>query len=209
MKKLSIYLMLAVAGLFMTACGPEDNEFAGLKKAEADAAVVVPGFSASQVGLIDLNTIEVSDAQDVQAFSVSETALPEGVSLSKAEIAFEDGSLLSATTDGKVSGEALSAYVASIYGLRPEARTVTGTVYFYAVQNGAAVKIDAGNVNFQVVPKAPVIASAYYLTGTINGWDNSNMDYELSNGGDDPYINPTFTCTLEMAKLGNPDGNLE
>lgn len=205
MKKLSIYLMLAVAGLFMTACGPEDNEFAGLKKAEADAAVVVPGFSASQVGLIDLNTIEVSDAQDVQAFSVSEAELPEGVSLSKAEIAFEDGSLLSATTDGKVSGEALSAYVASIYGLRPEARTVTGTVYFYAVQNGAAVKIDAGNVNFQVVPKAPVIASAYYLTGTINGWDNSNMDYELSNGGDDPYINPTFTCTLEMAKLGNPE----
>ena len=33
MKKLSLYLMLAFAGLFMTACGPEDNEFAGLKTA--------------------------------------------------------------------------------------------------------------------------------------------------------------------------------
>lgn len=41
MKKLSLYLMLAFAGLFMTACGPEDNEFAGLKTAEAEGAVVV------------------------------------------------------------------------------------------------------------------------------------------------------------------------
>ena len=204
MKKLSIYLVLAFAGLFMTACGPEDNEFAGLKVADPEGNVVVPGFTAGQLGVIDLNAVEVSDAQDVQAFSVPAPALPEGVELSKAEIVFEDGTVLPATADGKVSGEALSAYVASIYGLRPEARSVAGTVYLYAVQNGGAVKINAGNVTFQVVPKAPVIAAAYYLTGTMNGWDNTNTTYELSNGGKDPYAEPVFTCSLNMAELGNP-----
>ncbi len=204
MKKLSIYLMLAFAGLFMAACGPEDNEFAGLKVAEADGAVVVPGFSAGQTALIDLNAVEVSDALDVPAFTVPSTTLPEGVELVKGEVVFADGTILPATVDGKVSGQALSDYVASIYGLRPEARSVVGTVYLYAMQNGAAVKINAGEVTFQVVPKAPVIASAYYLTGTMNGWDNTNTDFLLSNGGDDPYANPTFTCTLNMDSMGNP-----
>ena len=202
MKKLSIYLMLVLAGLFMIACGPEDNEFAGLKKADADGAVVIPGFSASDLGVVNLNNVEVSEALDVQVFTISQNALPEGVELSKGEIAFDDGTVLPATADGKVSGEDLSAYVASLYGLRPEARSVTGTVYLYAVQNGAAVKINAGDVTFQVVPKAPEIESVYYFTGTLNGWDNSNTDYELSNGGLDPYENPEFIMRLPAPEDG-------
>ncbi len=194
--------MLAFAGLFMASCGLEDNEFVSLKTAEAEGTVVVPGFSAGQTGLIDLNTVEVSGTQDVQAFTVSEAALPAGVVISKGEIAFPedtehpDGFVLTTTADGKVSGEELSAYIASLYGLRPEARTVTGKVYLYAKQNGAAVKIDAGDVTFQVVPKAPVIEDVYYFTGSLNGWDNSNKDYELSNGGLDPYENPVFTMRI-------------
>ena len=204
MKKISIYLMLALAGLFMAACGPEDNEFAGLKVAEPDGSIVTPGLSVGQVGVINLNAEEYSDVDEVRAFSVPETALPEGVELSKAEIVFEDGTVMSASADGNVAAEDLSAYIASIYGLRPETRSVVGTVYLYAMQNGAAVKINAGETTFQVVPKAPVIAATYYLTGTLNEWNNSNTDYELGNGGQDPYANPTFTCVLKMEELGNP-----
>ena len=136
MKKLSLYLMLAFAGLFMTACGPEDNEFAGLKTAEAEGAVVVPGFTAGQIALIDLNAVEVSDELDVQAFTVPATALPEGVELAKAEVVFEDGTVLPATVDGKVSGNALSQYVASLYGLRPESRSVVGNVCCCILSHG-------------------------------------------------------------------------
>ena len=204
MKKLSIYLMLAVAGLFMTACGPEDNEFASPKTASADDVVILPGFTAGQLGTIDLNTVEVSAEQDVQAFTLTSDALPEGVTLSKSEIEFLDGTVLTATGDGKVSGVALSEYITSLFGPRPELRTTEGRVFVYAVQNGAAVKLYAGQITFLVVPKAPVIATKYYLTGTMNGWDNSNTDYELTNDGTDPYENSTFTCTLKMADLGNP-----
>ena len=197
--------MLAVAGLFLAACGQEDNEFAGLKTANAEDAVVVPGFSAAELGVIDLNTVEVSEALDVQAFTVSEAALPDGVELAKGEIVFEDGTVIPTTASGQVSGKELSAYIASLYGRRPVERTVVGHVYLYAVQNGAAVKIDAGEVTFVVVPKAPVIEEAYYLTGTLNGWDNTNTDFVLSNGGQDPYENPTFTCTIDLEALGYPE----
>ena len=202
MKKLSIYMMLALAGLFMTACGPEDNEFASLKTAEAEDAVVIPGFRASEVGVINLNNVEVSDALDVLAYTLSKAALPEGVELAKGVIAFGDGTLLPSTADGMVSGKALSDYVASVYSLRPEVYSVPGSVYVYAVQNGAAVKIDAGEVNFQVVPKAPEIEAAYYFTGTLNGWDNANTDYELSNGGLDPYENPVFNMRIPAPEDG-------
>ena len=196
MKKLSVYMILAFAGLFMASCGLEDNEFAMLKTAEGEAAVKVPGFTASEVALIDLNTVEVSEALDVQTFTVSEGALPEGMMLAKGEIKFEDGTAIATTADGKVSGKALSDYVASVYGLRPEARSLVGQVYLYAMQNGAAVKIDAGQVALQVVPKAPVIEEVYYFTGSLNGWDNSNTDYELSNGGLDPYENPEYSMRI-------------
>ncbi len=205
MKKLSLYLTLAFVGLFMTACELEDNEFAGLKKAEAESAIVVSGITAGELGVIDLNTVEVSEALDVPAFTVSQTALPDGVELSKAEIQFADGTLLPATIDGKVSGQALSAYVASVHSLRPDVYSVAGTVFLYAAQNGAAVKINAGDITLKVVPKAPVIAAAYYLTGTMNGWDNTNTDFELSNGGNDPYTNPVFTCSIDVAALGYPE----
>jgi hypothetical protein len=186
----------------MTACGPEDNEFAGLKTAEAEDAVVVPGFTAGQIALIDLNAVEVSDELDVQAFTVPATALPEGVELAKAEVVFEDGTVLPATVDGKVSGNALSQYVASLYGLRPESHSVVGNVYLYAIQNGAAVKIDAGKVTFNVVPKAPEIEANYYITGSVNGWDNSDKTYLVTNDGSDPYENPIFSITVGTDVLG-------
>lgn len=188
----------------MAACGPEDNEFAKVQKAGADTNLAVPYLFASEVNLVDLNAIEISEKQDVQIFTVSDADMPEGLTLSKAEIVFDNGAVIPATADGKVSGEALTEYVSSIYGMRPEARTVSGSVYLYATNNGGAVKIYAGNLNFRVVPKAPVIAEKYYLTGTMNGWDNTNTTYELGNGGQDPYTNPTFTCSIKLAEIGNP-----
>ena len=202
MKKLSLYLMLAVS-TFMVACGPEDNEFAGLKTAEAEGAIVVPGLTASPSGVIDLNTLELSDALDVQTFTVAQAALPEGVELSKAVIAFIDGTTLAATPTGQVSGTALNDYVASVYGPRPVERSIYGSVLLYAMQNGTAVKINAGDLTFQVVPKAPVIEDKYYLTGTLNNWDNGNTDYELSNGGMDPYENPVFTMRIPAPEDGS------
>ena len=201
MKKLSLYLTLAFAGLFMASCGPEDNEFAGLKVANPDEAVVIPGITAGEMGVIDLNDVELSDELDIQAFTVPETTIPGGTTLSKGEVVFEDGTVLPATVDGKVSSKVLSDYVSSIYGLRPLPRRVIGTVYLYAVQNGAVVKVNAGTITIQAIPHAPEIESNYFITGSINGWDNTSRTYVVTNDGSDPYENPTFGITINVDAL--------
>ena len=177
MKKLSLY-MLAFAGLFMTSCGLEDNEFAGLTTVQPDGAIVVPGFTAGSVDLIDLNSVEISGTKDIQLFTLSETALPEGVELSKGEVVFEDGSILKTTSDGKISGEELSAYAFSKYGYVQEAQTLNGTVYLYAVQNGSAVKINAGDVTIQLIPGAAVYNQFIYFIGATDGWTNAEQKLE-------------------------------
>ena len=145
--------MLAFAGLFMTACGPEDNEFAGLTTVTPDETLVIPGFTASAVDPIDFNQIVVSDEMDLQVFTVPETALPDGVELSKAEIVLADGTVMPSTINGEVSGKALSDYVIGQFGNAQVLNDMLFTVYFYATFNGAAVKITAGEVTDQVMPK--------------------------------------------------------
>ena len=57
--------------------------------------------------------------------------------------------------------------------------------------------IDLGTLPDSVEMEYPmVIEEAYYITGSINGWNNSDTTYELSNGGDDPYENPVFTVLI-------------
>ena len=152
MKKLSLYL-LACAGLFMTACGPEDNEFAGLTTVTPDETLVIPGFTASAVDPIDFNQIVISDEMDLQVFTVPETTLPEGVELSRAEIVLEDGTVMPSTLNGEVSGKALSDFVIAQFGNAQVLNDMAFTVYYYATFNGAAVKINAGEVTDQVMPK--------------------------------------------------------
>ena len=47
------------------------------------------------------------------------------------------------------------------------------------------------------------IEPAYYLTGSINGWNNSDTTYKLTNDGSDPYANPTFTCRIPAPEDGS------
>lgn len=185
MKKLSLYL-LAFAGLFMTSCGLEDNEFAGLTTVTPDGAVVVPGFTVSPVDPINANEIPISQALDVQAFTVSETALPEGVELAKGEILFADGTLLPTTSDGKVSGEVLSDYVASLFGRAKEFQTVVGTAYLYAMMDGSAVKINAGEVTLKVMPIG--YPQFLYVPGNAQGWSPST-----AGAIEAPYLDGKYT----------------
>ena len=46
------------------------------------------------------------------------------------------------------------------------------------------------------------IEPAYYFTGTLNGWNNNDTSYKLTNNGGDPYSNPTFTCRIPAPEDG-------
>ena len=47
------------------------------------------------------------------------------------------------------------------------------------------------------------IEAAYYFTGSINGWNNNDTSYKLTNDGRDPYENPTFTCRIPAPEDGS------
>ena len=56
---------------------------------------------------------------------------------------------------------------------------------------GQSIKNVASGAGVNVMPAAPLIETAYYLTGSINGWNNNDNTYKLTNDGSDPYTNPT------------------
>ncbi len=205
MKKLALYFSMAMALFLGTACSDDYDDWADPMSYPQEDAITIPGFQATAVGTIDLNNA-ASDSS--QLYTLSTAALPDGYTLSNARIVLVPQEATTATTTtqsttlvGVAPNSDLQSMVQTNFGLRPVERTYAGHVYVNAVKNGEAVLIDAGTVNVVVVPKAPVIEEAYYITGTVNGWNNSNTDYELSNGGADPYENPVFTVTIPASAV--------
>lgn len=204
MKKLSIYLMLAVAGLFMAACGQEDNEFAGLTVVTPEEGIVIPGFSAISEGAVDLATF--ADEDLVTLFTLTGEALPEGYSIENVRIYInpvDDPSNVSKfETNGVFTKAELQDYVTSIYGRRPEARTFEGHVYASVVDaNGTGALVDAGVITLVITPEAPVIAEHYYLVGGPMDWAASCASKEqvFSHSNADVYDDPVFTYLLSCA----------
>lgn len=109
---------------------------------------------------------------------------------------------IKADANGNVSVEELQAAIGTIYGFKPTERTVPFTITAIAKKNGQAYKMESSGT-ITLTPKAPIIEVAYYLTGSINGWDNTNTDYKLTNDGSDPYDNPTFKLRIPAPEDGS------
>lgn len=201
-------MSVALAGLFITACTEDYTDWAAQKSQyTAENAVTIPGFTASAAGAVDLNTAD--DA--VSLVNLSSATLPEGYTIQniRAEILPVDAAegtepvLVEADADGNFSKSELQALVEQAYGIRPVARTFNAHVYANAVYNGQAIYIDAGTTQVTITPEAPVIEQKYYATGTMNGWDNGNTDYLMTNDGSDPYDNPTFILRVPATADGS------
>ena len=211
MKKISLYLLLALVGILTTACNGDYKDWADPQSYAPEDAVTIPGFTASSVGTIDVAALTSDTAK---LFTLSTATLPEGYTLGNARIILvpqtetaSSAYTYSTDTEGNcpTAADGLQEMVKNDYGLRPIERAYKGQVLVNAVKDGQAILINAGTIDLNVIPEAPVIEDAYYITGTCNGWDNSNTDFELSNGGADPYENPVFTCMVPAEKV---DGDL-
>ncbi len=204
MKKLSLYVFLAIAGLFLGSCG-EDNSYGDWANPQAynqEDAITIPGFKATAVADQDLATTGDSTA----TFVLSNSALPEGFSLANARVELTptgvDGAkttIVNTSLAGLASTAELQALVESVYGKRPEARTFDAHVYVNAVKNGEAVLIDAGTITVTLIPEAPFIDSAYYLVGDMAGWDAASA-VKFNHSGADVYADSKFTVTFTTTK---------
>ena len=113
-----------------------------------------------------------------------------------------DGTVYDLTANGEMTTEEFAAILANKYGKRPVEREVEAVVRAYYDVNGQSIVAVSEPFKIKAIPQAPEIEAAYYLTGTLNDWNNSDTSYKLANDGSDPYENPTFTCRIPAPEDG-------
>ncbi len=197
MKK---FMTMLSAVLLLVGCsGNEYEDWQSPQSHDEDDAIVIPGLTASPVGVINFNDITLSDDFDLQAYVLS-GVLPDGYVIRTATMEFDEGTV-DADAEGMVSSKALCNYFGSVFGVRPVEREAVARVKLVVMIDGVATNVDAGTITVKAIPQAPEIESNYYITGNINGWINSDRTYVVTNDGSDPYENPTFGITISVDVL--------
>ena len=153
-------------------------------------------FTASPASPIDFATIS---GDKVLLFN-STIDGPEGAAATEYEVVLSDESGENQTpvevdAEGYANVEELEAAVYGLYGRRPVARTIPMEVGAAINVKGASI-VKISSTTLTATPNAPVIEEAYYITGTPNGWNNSDTSLELTNGGGDVYENPVFKVLI-------------
>lgn len=207
MKKLSLYISIALAGLFMGSCSEDFKDWADPQTNPQEDAVTIPGYQASGVSAFDLAKV----AEDsVNVYTISSAALPEGFELGNSRIELTPEGVENATAtevktsnDGKATKADMQALIESVYGKAPVARTFNGHVYTTAVKDGQAALIDAGTVKVTATPVAPNISQNYYIIGGALDWTaDAAKTQKFSHSDINVYDDPVFTITIP-AKEGD------
>lgn len=194
MKKWSIYryMMLLCPVLILTACTEDFNgNVAAPQQWEQETAKTI-GFKAEKVGTIDLNTVA---SEKVKVCSITKPALTAGrvkgyVLYLNEKVTLEVDSL------GQVTTGALQDSIVSIYGKRPELRTLSGRLYALVALGEQTLRSDSVALTLAVKPKAPFIAEEYYILV----WDKSTIGPTVTrfNHTGDVYENPIFTIVTKV-----------
>ncbi|MDD6541040.1 MAG: DUF5115 domain-containing protein [Prevotella sp.] len=213
MKKLSLYITLALSTLFLGSCGGDDYEdWASPQSNPQEDAITIPGYKATGVSAINLADVT---GDSVATYSLSSATLPAGYQLTAGRIVLTPEGVDNATpatintsVTGQTSKADLQSLIENVYGRKPEARTFSGHVYTSAIKDGEACLIDAGTVNVVVTPVAPDIAPAYYVLGGAKGWTEADaLTQQFSHSATNVYDDPVFTITIKAAtdaKTGEP-----
>jgi hypothetical protein len=208
MKKISLYLTLALAGLFMGSCSDDYKDWADPQSNAQEDAITIPGFTASAVDAINLANVTTDS---VATFKLSTANLPDGYTLGNARIELTPTGVENATTTtvstsltGATLASTLQSLITSTYGKRPTARTFSAHVYLNAVKDGQACLIDAGTINVILTPTAPEISNAYYIVGGALDFGASakSKEQKFSHSSKDVYDDPVFSIVIK-AKEGD------
>ena len=199
MKKVLYTIGLA---LLAVSCTEDFKDWANPFKNDPEAAKSM-SMSINPVGTIDLATVT---ADTIQIFSPTITIEDEAETTYQVVVYGPEGSDSKAEfavdAKGNVPKAALETAVYALYGQRPVKRDIPMDVSGFVKVGGQTFKA-VGNTTLSVIPNAPEIEAAYYLTGTLNGWDNTDKTYKLTNDGSDPYENPVYTCRIAAPEDGS------
>lgn len=188
-----ILFALACVGT-LTACNDDYKDWASPQANPQPATVQFGNGSVKEVGVIDMAAVAEQPAVkvcDITAPSASNEAYKAEYKLTIGDATY------TIAQNGELATADLAAFLKGHNILRPVETPVSAFVEMWESNGISAVKTaTSGNFNINVKPQAPEIESAYYITGTPNGWNNADDTYAVLNNGGDVYENPVFTCKL-------------
>lgn len=179
----------------LTACNENFEDWADPQTNPEPTVVAFGDGSVSEVGVIDMAAI--ADGQtavkvcNIQAPTASKEGFAPTYKINLGTSSYD------VSGNGEMLVAELSKYLTDNGILRPVDSQIAATVEMWLSNGVSAIKTaTSSQFNVTVKPEAPVIESAYYVTGTPNGWNNADKTLELTNGGGDVYANPVFTCLI-------------
>lgn len=192
MKKISLYIMLSLVVVGLVSCDEDFNkDVADPQSWEQEAAGNI-AFTASAVPAIDLATV-TDERVTICTFSAP---VVEGESSITYKAMLGETVIVDVDAQGQVAKSDLQAAVITLYGRRPEQRTVAMIVRAYITVGDKSYRVSAEPVNLLVTTEAPVIESAYYVTGEIAGGWGPGSVIKFSHSGKDVYEDPIFVLTI-------------
>ena len=203
MKKILFASIALLSAIAFTSC---DQDFmdgiAGPLTSDPEIPQTVAFGNGAITEVSVINLAEVA-GETVQVCKITAPTVTDEKATFKNYTITIDGVAYDLTTNGEMSTEELTAIIENTYGKRPVERPVEAVVRAYYEVNGQGIVTVSQPFTIKAIPEAPEIEAVYYLTGTPNGWDNTNTDYKLTNDGRDPYENPTFTCRIPAPEDGS------
>lgn len=204
MKKIAFYTLLSAVALSTVSCDEDFNEdVAAPQEWPQEEAITLPGFSASAMGSVNLD----SSVDSVAVFSfTTPSGMPEGTSIANfrlevtpTEVEGAETVIMAASGNGKVATADLQQIIDNAYGKRPVERTLNATLYANLMKEGQASLLTCAPIEIKATPEAPFISNAYYLIGDYCAWDATQM-VKFGHSNKDVYEDPIFTIMFTTDK---------
>lgn len=212
MKKLSIFLMLALAGWSLTACDESHSDYVTPTVYEQEEVIgTVEGFEATATTVIanniNLDTLVKYGVDSIQVFTLKEGTLPAGVELKN--MRFEAwpadkteyvSTKVTVSNDGWIQKDTLEKLVYTFYGKKATERTFKAKLFANAVRGTEAQLISMGDFTLKVTPQE-VENPYYFIYGFVV--KNDMKDAYKTVMTPDPESDVIYTYTSLYVKNGD------
>lgn len=186
-----------------TSCNGDYDNWADPQTNAQEDAITIPGYTATSAGNIDLN----NEGATVKVATLAAATLPEGSTVENNRVKLTPTGndvkdalpkTFDLTTDCLADSAALQAFVENAFGKRPVARPFKAHVYSNVNYKGDDVYVDAGEIDINITPAAPIIEPVYYYYGEMD----KGQKYAFRNSGVDPYDDPIYHCVIPASTAG-------
>ena len=208
MKKIAIYLMLAIAGWSLTACDESHDDYVQPVVYSQEETITIDGFTATPTAAasssINLGTMT---EDSIQLFTLQQGTLPSGVTLDNirleawpADKTEYVAAKVVASEKGMVTKDELAKLVYTFYGKKATERTFKAKLFANAIKGTEALLITLGDFTLKITPEE-VENPYYYVYG--NATSAKKEDAYKTVMTPDPKSDVVFSYTTKYVSSGD------